>query len=355
MKQIKEDTQQKAISSDDKIRIECHGSKTLDDIKAIATPEVLAGVGISIAMQSAVILAAKKIKPTFLAKIAFRLEQKGLMMTAKIVKNIGAKLGIKALQRFGIKAGETAAIKAAAGFGAKLSVKASNPLLLAATLAFDVLSLALDLGDAGGYNKMATKGAYMTIKKEIDQQMLQAFQDNGGTWPSIVGPLDKMSADDLNIAVTKQSEFILDPTNNDPLIKPMIDKLAEDLKNKVLDISDLDDETIVQKYTDLLDMDAIYNKAFNNVCINNKGKVVGESQCSYPDKQSCDSSYQWPPGDDDIYAEYKPDVLGGSCVVASYAVRSMCEDNDIPYDSEKGICKIDETYCKTKENTKMKI
>jgi len=95
-------------------------------------------------------------------------------------------------------------------------------------------------------------------------------------------------------------------------------------------------------------MDDIYKKALSMVCTNKNGKIVNDEFCSYVDKNSCETSYQWPPVDGETYAEFKPDVYGGSCVIASYGVRTMCEDNNLKYNTETGLCNIDEKYCKMK-------
>lgn len=365
MSAIKEDSKQWATLKDDTHRIGCYGATNSDKFKEVVSSDSLKHAAIGAAIQ----IAMSKLSVKVLAKIAFKLEQKGLMLTARVLGRIGTKFGIKALQRLGIRAGEKAAGKLAATVGVKVGTKVATkigasaataatvsaptgglayPFVMAGLLAFDVLSLGLDLGDAGGYEKMATKQIYIEMKKKIDQEMQKEFQDAGGVWPSVIGPLDSISADELNAAIAEQSNIIMDSNNKDPLVKPMLDKLTEDLEKEILKVEDLDNDDKMKKYTDLLDMDAIYNKAFSVVCINKKGKVVGPTQCSYQDKASCESSYSWPPKEDETYAEFKPNILGGACIASSYGIRSMCDDNGIPYNSETGICKIDETYCKMK-------
>ena len=97
------------------------------------------------------------------------------------------------------------------------------------------------------------------------------------------------------------------------------------------------------------DKDKISKEALKNICIAKGGKVIGD-QCSYKSKASCDTSYTWPIQDDgqDTYVEWKNDNNGGSCQMASFAMKAVCQMADIDYDRETGSCKIDRDYCRKK-------
>jgi len=364
MKTIKEDSKQWATLDDDFHKKGCYGDKTTlggKILNELTSTNTITAIAIGIAMEYAI----RKIKIKALARVGFKLQQKGLMITAKVVKNVGQKLGIKALQKLGIRAGEKAAIKAGATVGAKAGAKLATstaaaastgpgfPFVAAALFAFDILSLGLDLGDAGGYNKMSTVESYLEIQKTIDQEMKKAFQDAGSEWPAVIGPLDSMTEDELmkqmSEIIGKIMEYNPDkPENSDPLVRPMNEKLILDLKNGTLKDTDLENDNIMDKYFSMIDMDKVYNKAFATLCTSKNGKIIDNTKCSYKDKKSCDASYTWPPGDDQTYAEYKSNVLGGACIVASGAIRNMCNENNIGYNTETGLCDINENYCKRK-------
>jgi len=316
------------------------------------------------------------------SKAVLQIEKKLLTMTARILQKIGAQKGAAFLARLGLRAGEKAGIKAAelaaeqaakagvkagvkaaqtgAKIGAKLSTSASisastgpgAPFVQAALLAFDVLSLSLDIGDAGGYGQMSTLEEYRKMRDSINEELKKAYLEQGAMYPSIVGPLDKLSAEEYKQRITDEITKIM--SSNDPLIKQMNDAIASDIKENILTEADLEDDTKMQDYINLVDMDVVFAKASSNLCNSLGGKTIdiGDNnyQCSYKDRQSCESSYSWPlkEDSDETYAEYKDDQFGGACINSSYALRGICETAKIGYNTQTGLCNIDETYCKSK-------
>lgn len=288
------------------------------------------------------------------SKVMSRSTMKALTLVSKQLEKLGAKLGEKGLSRLGLMA-----TKKASGIAARIAEQQllaagtgpAAPFVDCAMFAFDILTIGLDLGDAGGYDKMGTKKSYLMMKAGIEKELKKTYEENGIPYPAIVGPLDKLSPDDLNSAISDQIAAILTVPDN-IYMKPVLDKLAA---------ANLTDPAAIEQFitdnSDLIDMDAVHKVAADKTCVAKGGMVLGATHaCSYATKQSCESSYSWPLNDanGDVYAEFHPDAGGPgqpACVSASYALRGICHTNNLPYDSDRGICTIDEKYCLTKSAT----
>lgn len=351
-------------------------------VTLVKDPNLYIAVGADIILRKLIVKATEKATRLLVAKTVLKIEQKLLTMTARVLERIGAKAGAEMLSRLGLRAGEKAAAKAAqlaAEQAAKVAVKAgvkaaetgatvgtelaaqstvaastgpAAPFVEAGLLAFDVLSIGLDIGDAGGYGQMSTLEEYRKIRDSINAELKKAYEEQGGTYPSVIGPLDKLSADDYKQKINDEITKIM--SSNDPLVKPMKDAIASDIKENILTEVDLEDDSKMQEYIMLVDMDMVFQKASNNLCVSSGGKTVdlGDNNfaCSYKDRQSCETSYSWPLKEDsnETYAEYRDDQFGGACINASYALRGICETAKIGYNTKTGLCNIDETYCKSK-------
>jgi hypothetical protein len=315
-------------------------------------------------------------------KIGLKIASKVAGGLAKVLNRLGMTKGALFLAKLGMKAGTLAAQKAAQLLASKTAIKVATaagnkvgqkmaiaaaggpaaPFIAAGLLAFDALSMTLDILDAtlgiAGYATMGSNRNYLSIRDNINATLKQAIEEAGGSYPGVVGPLDKI---DLTTELGKQIDAIIADATH-PLSKPMLDKITADVTDGTYS-----DET---DYSALLDLDAITNQATGDLCTKYKGKMVKDSkgmyQCSYPDRKSCETSYSWPlkePPEDapdiappssvwtpptETYAEYKNTVYGGACIGTSYALRGICETANIPYDSETGSCRIDENYCRMK-------
>lgn len=348
-------------------------AKYANIIKDVVTDKnVVAAVGIQLGVQGLIKTIRNKVVQKTVAKSAYKFAEQSLKLTARVLQKMGAKGGAALLSRLGLRSGQKAAEKAAqllatkaaqaaaktaAKAGAKLAFAGSMGPAGAAMLAFDVLSMGLDIGDAGGYGKMGTLAEYIKMRDGINAELKKAFDEAGGKYPSIVGPLDKLSTEDYSARIPKEVERLMDPEQNpnEPLVKPMFDKLTEDVTKGIIKIEDTEKTEVMDKYMALIDMDKLIEKAKNNICTSLGGKTVdrggSDFQCSYKDRQQCESSYSWPLKEDDsneIYAEYKDDLFGGACIGQSSGVRGICDSVNIPYDTQTGLCKVNETYCKSK-------
>ena len=349
-------------------------------------------------------LIVKKIYTKMSQSIAKKASQE---MTKKLISKIGQeilhKLGRKMLSQAAAKAGAAAA-KAGGKIAAKSAVLGSTgPVGWAAQagmLVFDVVSLALDASDAGGYLKAGSKKMYIDMKKDIDKEDKKGIEDfhkqlvekRKAELQLIINKLKATLSDsdkesyikmkteleyninDLNKKTTYHPE-IYGPFDNIPDIydiinekaKAELDRLADSkmvelskdpifiklLKNEDWTGIDAFTGPKMKVYQESIDENKIRETIFSNECNKKNGKLVkdahNDNQCSFKDKNTCET-YTWPFKDDDgqEYVEYKDDIYGGACVKQSGLMRSVCDDNKLPYDSKTGICYIDEYYCKKK-------
>ena len=321
---------------------------------------------VSRSMNTAILNAEKK----FLPDVVKNFEKNTAKMASKILDDIAAKssktlvqLGIKAAQVGEdaatdalIKTAESAMIDTGAEAGAELATAGTEIATLGpvglALAAFSIMTMGLDMGDAGGYEKMGSIKTYTKIKNKLNAQMKAQLDDNKSLSPLVFGPIDKLSQDDRSSKIQDAISAIMADSAN-PIVAPMLAKIQTDIRAGTLLEADIDDETKMAPYYAMIDNDALNSAANNKVCILLGGKLVTQSDkttaCSYADADSCNKSYNWPLNKGDIYAEYKTDQYGGACIVASATLRQVCTSNKLGYDADKGMCTgIDENYCKTK-------
>ena len=194
----------------------------------------------------------------------------------KIVSKVAAKAGKEGLERAGIKIGGKAAAKAGAKLGVSAAAKTATlgPVGIA-LIAFDVVSIGLDITDAGGYMKMGTKKVYKNVKDEISFQFKDILAKEGLTHPLIAGPMDKLSEEQITDLSERKVKAILDDPNN-----PMMKKLTD----AVVQQTDLDTEEkvsawIEENITKFIDFDKLMEQAFNSICVDNGGKMYADGSC----------------------------------------------------------------------------
>lgn len=336
----------------------------MDSVKGTVSKGTFwAAVGIDVALRAAINKAAKRAGAQTMGRVALKASNKVMMVSARVLERIGTKLGAKMLARLGAKAGTRMASKTAMITTAYAATGPAAPVTFvaieAATLVFDVLSIGLDLGDAGGYNKMATQEMYDKIKAEVDAELKKAFEAEGGKWPSVVGPLDALSPTETTARITAKVQKIMSTETDEPhpLMQPMLLKIVEDVKSGKFKPEDAEDDAKMAPYIALIDMDKVQAEADLRVCSAAGGRTVDVGngagpQCSYATEAACAGSFKWPmpEGSTQTYAEYRRDLANGAgaCIAASYALRQTCEGNEVPYDALTGTCKINEAYCMRK-------
>jgi hypothetical protein len=192
---------------------------------------------------------------------------------------------------------------------------------------------------------------YLKMKAKLEADLKQQYEENGGTYPNVVGPFDKMTQEEFGTMMSDAVGVVLNTDGN-----PYTAAYTAALLDSGIDFND--DAAITawgDANQDLIDSDGAYAAVYDGTCVAKGGMILGpDHSCSWATKESCESSYSWPPEEGDKYAEWKTEAGGPgqpACLTASFGVRGICHTNDLPYDSDRGICVIDEKYCLTKSAT----
>ena len=191
------------------------------------------------------------------------------------------------------------------------------------------------------------------MRDQLIESMKESLKQNNISYPLIIGPLTKIMIESdkkFNGLLSDKFVSILPECG-----KPVWDAIKNDLISKKIMPNDIQDPKVFESYiTKYLDQEGCMKTALRLLCEEYNGKVVTDPNdpsqfyCSYKDKNLCDSSYTWPLNEtkNEMYVEYKKDMLGGVCIFANPSIRNMCDQNGLDYDEDLGICKIDEAYCK---------
>ena len=306
--------------------------------------------------------ASKMLKKTFTG----RLKNVFSKLTAKTLGKLGARwtksaaqagktatlIAEKAAREAGERAAETAA-RIAAQTAAKTAAKQATTASLGpigwAYDAVTVVSIGLDIANAGNYAELAQTSDLLQIKKEIDREVLNVnlacstvpptadcpmdpdappppidpdTETKPGRYPSFYGPLDKEQSDDYAAFYTKLTDKVVDLVTNKPYqprVQALFDQMnldygqlfAEAFRNAGVDPDTVqipgipDDQfaaTFIAYWSDA-DSDYFYNKAFDALCEDAGGVVFSagqgwDRQCTYRTENECHAQYPWPPPDD---------------------------------------------------------
>jgi hypothetical protein len=228
------------------------------------------------------------------ARAVGKIALKSAAVSLRIASKLFAKMGLSSaakLAAYGIKAGNMAARMAAekavkevteqaAKQGVKLGAGQAVKRVLAylaappigqMLLAMDLLSMGLDMGDAGGYGKMGTLQQYRNMKEQAEKDIQENDNANG-----IVKPVFKGPDIDYTAVTAELSKRMSDPNN--AIMNEMNDrmsaKILEDLTNNVITSDDLSNDDIMAKYTSMIDPTAIYQQIIKEMCTSKNGKIV---------------------------------------------------------------------------------
>jgi hypothetical protein len=126
--------------------------------------------------------------------------------------NAAAKIGARRITRSAIAKGAPVAVKASAralaigGRGlSKALLKISTGPIGVALLAFDVISLALDIWDPAGYNGTLDNAQLEKIRKLYEFEMQKAVHSEGMDWPVDLTQTFAVEIDD-NFQITNQAD-----------------------------------------------------------------------------------------------------------------------------------------------------
>ena len=175
----------------------------------------------------------------------------------KLYKKLGKKAGKKAAQKLAKKAAKKAAMKAASA-GAKAGAKASMGPVGWALLVVDLVSMALDLLNVGGYDDFEGIQMYLNerevAKKSHNDYLMEQINDlrKAGVanpnvnYPRIIGPLDTLPQVEFNSELKKYEDKILQ------------DKQKEFLTEALTKLSEAEVKEFLDEYVDRLSGEVSY-------------------------------------------------------------------------------------------------
>lgn len=321
----------------------------------------------------------KLIKGSKIFKAAAR--RAGSKISAKLGTAIGKRLMSKISQKIATKILIQTATKVAAkggAFAAKTGAKLAMGPVGAALLAFDLISLGLDLWDPAGFNDLTSASEVIGMSNEDpkwDDAFYNALRTEGIQLPLITGPLDFMTLsmaqdleDNIGLIETYEStkffdnkmEQIIDDVitflDNDPNIDNMTEEEYENnFSKKYEELIDKIPDDFWLEYTNLLDKDkcAILHGKSVEVEREIDGKKVKVWECSWK-KDQC---MYWPTPDEVTNIYYKCDSCNNegdqrlciNCKITSEACDPTTDDKcDVQelyksyseWNEEKGQCEM---------------
>jgi hypothetical protein len=290
----------------------------------------------------------------------------------KAGKEAAEKAATEAAQKVASKAATTAAEKAAAKMAgataakigakagmaaAKMGAKAGMGPVGIALMAFDVLSMALDVACCGGYCEAADTKTWEKQRDTFNGQVKAMVDDANESgidpvrWPIITGPFDKLDAVTLQTRIMdKIRAAMADPDNK--YVKDVVSKLKTAVEAKTIT-----DESQVDAFIDEnIDLEGLLMDSTKAICTDLKGKIVMDGEtfagCSWADQGQCEASFKWPiveANDTDIYSVWNKEKQECNKDPVSQNMRGICEATKaFPYNKDTKICDLNETYCKQK-------
>lgn len=224
---------------------------------------------------------------------------------------------------------------------------------------FSVASLTLDLIDAFGNNAITNyqqgitrggemaaltssyKSAYFAMRKEIDKGYNDMMKEAGTKLPIITGPLDKFTEEQITSEMSSVAEeSITEYYNNPDNIQELTNFIRNELKGTILTEDEYIEKILTVIYPKVLEIQ------FQKMCLKFDGvnfKYDGDLKCSYKSKQAAESSYSWPLKVSDFYSEWNSSK--GFSYLADSSMRGICEENNLEYNKDTGICVVNEEYC----------
>lgn len=318
----------------------------LDEWQKEQQKKVYQNIGVMLGVSLSITIARK-----VAVRVGERMSKKYAKIIAKSATNVltrvASKLGVDLISKLGLKSATMVSRIATKAAAAAARVSAAG----GATIAFEVLSLTMDILDVGGYGNMNTLEYYTVLKKTAIDQLNSALSDAGEDIPVIVGPLDSLidlTAAQPNAAYMKAlNDKIADMMTNpkDLAIAPLMTAIQKAGLSSEADIGTFIDNNFDKYVTDAA-LDDLTNRALASVCTDKKGVMVN-GQCSFS-QSACNNQYTWPrtDSDTDTYTEWDSTV--GGCVQASPAIRTACESAGMTYDQDARQCKVTEDYCRGK-------
>lgn len=256
---------------------------------------------------------AFEIRERLIPKIAIRYDKTSrVKLNAELKSSLIEKLGVKLNPKSEARAAAIAVERAGARSAALAESSAAGPEVTIAELAFGVVTGALDGMNLGGFKNLETMTALNSTRDTLNKNFVDSL--NGTDLPMVMGPLDKMTGQDL--------------------AKKIVDVTVSLVRANPLGANPTDAQ-----------LNDIVDRAYARVCTDNGGfmytnNTTGNTYCSFS-QTNCKAP--WPMENTDTYYEWKDNV----CQATQSAMRSYCESmgNGVTYNMDTGSCNLTNAYC----------
>ena len=312
------------------------GKKTLSEVTEKGAKEALEQIGEKAGKE-----AAEKLAKEAAEKVA---KKAATTATEKAI----AKMGTAAAVKIGAKAGMATA---------KMAKNASMGPVGIALMAFDVLSMALDIAGCGGFGEGPFDNKTWTATRDNLTAQVKAMVDDANAegddtvrWPIITGPFDKLDSATLQTRLMDNVKAAMkDPEN--VYVKAVVEKLKAAIAAKTI----TKEEEIDQFMEDNLDLEGMLMASTKQLCTDLKGKVIMDADkfagCSWADQGQCEASFKYPiveANQNDNYSVWNKEKQECNKDPVSQNMRGICEVQKFPFNKDTKICDLNETYCKQK-------
>ena len=282
--------------------------------------------------------------------------------TKDLVEKTARKTVQTAAEKAMVKGGTALAEKAAtrgAMMAAKMGAKAGMGPVGWALMAFDVVSLALDVACCGGYCEVADTKTWEkqrdTLKGQVDALVKDANTGDDGQpdpdpvrWPIITGPFNTLDSAALQQRVIEKIKAAMADSNN-TIVKATMDKLKAAIADKTVTTEDQMNDFIDAN----LDLDGLKFEATKNLCTELLGKSVIEdgkfAGCSWPDQAKCEASFEWGEKtfdkDKSIYSSWNKEKQECNKDPVAQNMRVVCDGAGFPFNKDTKICDLNKDYC----------
>ena len=256
-----------------------------------------------------------------------------------------AKLAGAAAAKIGAKAGMAAA---------KMGAKAGMGPVGWALMAFDVLSMALDIAGCGGFQEGPFDNKTWTKTRDTLTAQVKAMVDDANAegddpvrWPVITGPFDKLDSATLQTRLLdKVRAAMADPNNK--FVQDVVTKLKAAVEAKTI----TKEEQIDQFMEDNLDLEGLLLESTKGLCTDLKGKVIMDGTtfagCSWPDPAACEASFKWPiveANENDKYSVWNKEKQECNMDPVSQNMRGICEAEKFPFNKDTKLCELSKDHC----------
>ena len=311
---------------------------------------------------------------------------------ARIAASDASERGARLAAKFGAQRGAAMASEMAAKQAAAAEAGPIGALYDAVT----VVGMTLDLLDVGNYMNMTQTSDFLKTKQQFDvsfQNINLVPRGNPpvvGNFPNFFGPLDSvqetMEITDYLALETSNANAIIMSSQGADIKKRVLDQIKigkDDMPALTGTITDVQFLNLYPAYISDDDSTALANMTLQKMCTDKGGAVFTpgpniDPVCSYPTKESCHGSSQWPPPNDDsvnyTYTEWRYSNYfdqfkngdgsntytgvpsGGACTVQSDALHQLCDKSETTvagtaantYKRDTGECVNSSAYCKIK-------